>query len=139
MIDIYPRAYTAEEARYQFLELVRQRCDWWAAETRCQSEKDRCYGVAHSILSIIDGCAIDYPIIDLIVRSNPEDQEYFIEQGENWYPQELDILNTGNHSTLGYELYNWTTPPPPPPISEMILAEPLELTVSYHFPELEDE
>jgi len=118
MSDYIPRAYSQDEARYQFLEAVRTRCQYWASpDPSMGSIEDRCFGVAHSIFSIIDGCTLMMPMLDLTIRVDPADQDWHAERGEQWFADGMQILNA---EPLGWQLYN-SVPPGPPPLSEMIV------------------
>lgn len=86
-----PRAYTSEELRDKFLQEVRTIANHWArlpdrdpATGTIFTAKERCDGVAWSILSLLDGETLDIPGIDLVFQPSEEDKQYHIENGENW-------------------------------------------------------
>jgi hypothetical protein len=86
-----PRAYTSDELRDKFLHEVRTIAAYWAglpdhdrATGKAMTVRDRCDGVAFSILSVLDGATLDIPGIDLVFQSAEEDKEYYIQNGENW-------------------------------------------------------
>jgi hypothetical protein len=86
-----PRAYTSEELRDKFLHEVRTIATYWAglpdrdqATGKPMTVKDRCDGVAFSILSVLDGSTLEIPGVDLVFQADEEDKQYHIENGENW-------------------------------------------------------
>lgn len=86
-----PRAYTSDELRDKFLHEVRTIAAYWAglpdhdrATGKAMTVRDRCDGVAFSILSVLDGATLDIPGVDLVFQSAEEDKEYYIQNGENW-------------------------------------------------------
>jgi len=80
-----PRAYTEDEMRDQFLDAVRRIARFWAdLDENKTSMQDRCDGVAFSVLSLMDGCNIGLPPVDLVFRPHPSDKQYHIDEGENW-------------------------------------------------------
>lgn len=83
------RAYTREEVREKFLNAVRDMANYWAKQIT--SKEDVANGVAFSILGIMDGCNLEIPPMDLVVRSNASDKEYSIKNGENWYEDGMVI------------------------------------------------
>lgn len=90
------RAYTAEEARAHFLARVRDIARYWASVPDdditpylldgSSPTQHRCEGVAFSMLVLFDGMtADDFPGLDLVVRSWPEEVEDRKADGRNWY------------------------------------------------------
>ena len=53
-----PRAYTTEEVREQFLRQVSALVLFWETVPNDAGELSRAHGVAHSILSMLDGCSM---------------------------------------------------------------------------------
>ena len=94
-----PRAYTVEEVREQFLAHIRQTAAYWA-NLPDLSSKDRCDGVAFSILNVLDGSTM-LPAFNLTVAPHPEDKDYHIKNGENWYEPDMLI----NDCMLHEEFY----------------------------------
>lgn len=78
------RAKTADEARDEFLDSVRNIAKYWAEQPN-QSPQERCDGVAFSILSMIDGSTLAMPPIDLRLSPHVDDRAYCESQGENWF------------------------------------------------------
>lgn len=81
-----PRAYTEDELRDQFIDHVRDIATYWGSEERREgiTSTERCFGTVHSILALLDGCAIGFPGIDLVLEPHESDKEYHINLGENW-------------------------------------------------------
>ena len=86
-----PRAYTAEEARSQYLGHIRNMVRYWASLPEVdkvtgerRSVKDRLDGLAFSILVMIDGES-NLPSLDLTLSPHHSDKDYFISEGENWF------------------------------------------------------
>lgn len=80
------KAKTVEELREEFLIAVRVTAEYWAKET-CTSDLDRCEGVAHSILCIIDGISNRFPAaFDLTVKTPPErpQKRHWEDDGDLW-------------------------------------------------------
>lgn len=74
-----PRAKTAEEARKDFLDHIRHLVQYWA------NRPDALNGLAFSILSAIDGSSAALPAFTLTLDPHPDDKQYAIDNGENWY------------------------------------------------------
>lgn len=81
-----PRAWTEEEMRDKILSHIWSLVDYWNRDDLPVTEdrRDRLGGLAFSILSMLDGCTLDIPGIDLTFCPHPDDKEYHIERGENW-------------------------------------------------------
>lgn len=78
------RAYTAEEVREQFLSHLRNLARYWA-DLPNKTPLERTEGMLFSVLTTIDGGTLAVPAMDLIPLPHPEDKEYFISEGENYY------------------------------------------------------
>lgn len=85
------RAITKEEARETFLEQIKTIVDYWSELEQPKSVKDRCDGVAFSILAMIDGCSVGIPALDISISPHPDDKQYHIDNGENWYEDGMVI------------------------------------------------
>lgn len=93
-----PRAFTEDEMRDKFLNHIHVMVNYWAtlpdvdrATGRTMTIKDRCDGVAFSILSTLDGCSMVIPAVDLVFCPHEEDKEYCISEGENWVEPETRV------------------------------------------------
>lgn len=78
-----PREYTAEEVRAKLLRHVWALIDYW--DEGKPNKRAAMEGLAFSILSTLDGSAMDLPGFAVIPAPHPEDKEYRLEQGENYY------------------------------------------------------
>lgn len=66
-----------------------------------KSVEDRILGFIHSLLAQIDGEGMTMPAIDLVLRPHPDDREFHIKEGENWYRNGMAInANTYLHERL---------------------------------------
>lgn len=79
-----PRAKTAEEAREEFLNYIREIARYWA-ELPGKSAQERCDGLAFSILNIFDGTTMGLPAMDISLAPHEDDKEYHRNNGDNWY------------------------------------------------------
>lgn len=93
-----PRAYTEDEIRTMLLRHMRSLAKYWATtkldrkfETKEAEMIDRCEGVVHSILTTLDGCSIVLPGFQIIPNPHPDDKQYHLDHGENYFPDEGDI------------------------------------------------
>lgn len=93
-----PRAYTTEEVRLQFIQHVRVLIQYWshnpppadiaakeALMTPSQLIESRVSGCCHSLLALIDGSCVNIPGFKLIPNSHPDDKQFYIDEGENYY------------------------------------------------------
>lgn len=78
-----PRAKTADELRFEFLESLRELIDYWL-EVKRDTERERMSGLVFSILNLFDGTTMGFPALDLVARQHPDDKQYHIDNGENW-------------------------------------------------------
>ena len=83
-MDDKPRAYTAEEVRDQLLDTIRDSSKYWA-NLNDKTPQERCDGLAHSILALLDGCNMAMPGFMLTTDPHPDDKEFLRHHGENWY------------------------------------------------------
>lgn len=87
------RAFTREEVRNQFLDYLWIMIDEWARADR-QNCHERLSGLVHSILSTIDGCAMALPAFKLVLDPHPDDKQYYVSNGSNWYEPDMDVTGT---------------------------------------------
>jgi hypothetical protein len=89
------RPITKEEMRDVLLYTIRDCADYWSKQPD-RSERDRCDGLAFSILAILDGTSPGVPAFDLVVRPHPDNEAYCRERGLNW---EVDgqVINDDVH------------------------------------------
>ena len=95
------RAYTEEEIREQFLEMVRADINFWKNAKINANEFDNAFpnesdlerrlnGLAFSILVILDGESM-IPGFKVIPDPHSDDKQYCIDNNEDWYPDDVDI------------------------------------------------
>lgn len=89
------RAYTKEETRAALLRHLHVLARYWGHQ-KCESETDRCEGMAFSILNIFDGTSATFPAIDLVMRPHPDDKQFHISEDEN-YHEDGTVLNDDCH------------------------------------------
>lgn len=80
-----------EDARAIFLDQIKALCAFWASGEDKGSTLERCEGVAFSILNIFDGRSGFLPAHDIIVRPHPEDKQFCISQGSDYYEDGICI------------------------------------------------
>lgn len=85
-----PRARTADEVRDEFLSCVAEHVTYWNT-LKDKTTKERLEGLAFSIMAFLDGCAIDLPGFIVSPNPNKDDEEFYKNNGENWYPSDVDI------------------------------------------------
>ncbi len=86
------REFTEDEIRHQFLEHIRFLVDYFDKDTALESQKERLSALAHSILCVIDGCAVGLPAFILAPLPHEDDKQFNIENGENYYPENHDLV-----------------------------------------------
>jgi len=87
-----PRAYTQAEVTKGFLEHIQRLAVYWADQG--VSKADACDGLAFSILSMLDGCAMATPGFTLTVDVDPDDKIYCQSAGENWVEPETKLTDS---------------------------------------------
>lgn len=78
------RAYTAEELRDLLLDQMRFIARYWANLKENKTVLERIEGAIFNVLVILDGHSSEIPTFDLVVKTNPEDKQYYINNKENW-------------------------------------------------------
>lgn len=83
------REWTRDEIREQFLTHVWNMIEYWNSPNlpSSRSTRERLEGLTHSILTALDGCTMALPGFIVAPCPHPDDREYHIENGENWYPE----------------------------------------------------
>src|ERR1051325_5807020 len=82
---------TKKQVRDRFLNPVRALVPYWdSIETK--SSREKLDGLAFSIMSALDGSAMALPRFVVAPAPHPDDKQYHIERGEDYYPEapELD-------------------------------------------------
>lgn len=79
-----PRAWTEEEVRQQFLDHIRIIRDYWL-NLPDKTEAEKMDGLCFSFLTLIDGCGMSLPAINLSLSPHKDDKDFSIKYGENYY------------------------------------------------------
>lgn len=85
-----PREKTKVEVQQDFIDRIWYLIEYWEKESRAKTSRDKLEGLAHSILNTLDGCSM-LPGFAVIPNPHPDDKQYYIENGEDWYPDNIDI------------------------------------------------
>lgn len=89
--------YTEAEVREKFLEQAKGIANYWATTKDGGTTKDRIEGAIFSLLNVIDGGS-HLPAFDLVVRPHPDDKEFFLQLGEKYYEDGMNICDGELHS-----------------------------------------
>lgn len=84
------REKTKTEVQQDFIDRIWYLIEYWEKESRAKTSRDKLEGLAHSILNTLDGCSM-LPGFAIIPNPHPDDKQYYIENGEDWYPDNIDI------------------------------------------------
>lgn len=90
-----PRAKTKEEVREELLAHIRQLAGYWATIPG-KTERERCDGLAFSILVIFDGQTMALPAMNLSLSPHPDNKEFNRSEGEDWYEPGM-VINDDCH------------------------------------------
>lgn len=82
------REKTEEEVRIEFLEHVAVMINYWDTQVN-GSTRYKLEGFAHSVLAALDGCAGGLPGFVVAPRPHPDDKQYHIDEGDDYY-REID-------------------------------------------------
>jgi hypothetical protein len=107
------RAYTPDEVQEKFLRQVWRYISYWERESRAETSQAKMEGLAHSILSMIDGSNIGLPAWILAPLPHADDKAYNQANGEKYFPINKRSKKTGNPvgvksdigGNLAYQLY----------------------------------
>lgn len=89
------QAITKEDARESFLASIRQYAFYWSRQEG--TKKDIADGMAHSILTLIDGNAgMSICSMDLVLRPHEDDKQFHIDDGDD-YAQDGMVINDDCH------------------------------------------
>jgi hypothetical protein len=83
------RAITEEETKVMFLNHLKHLVDYWEREGK--RKRDALTGLAHSILSTIDGCSMALPGFTLSPCPHENDRRHAIDNGYDWHESNQDI------------------------------------------------
>ena len=83
------REYTKQECVDMFMEYVMSLVSYWA---NVEGSKEWVlHGLLHSILVVFDGEAAALPAFDLVPSPHPDDKQYHIDNGENYWPEDMHM------------------------------------------------
>lgn len=99
------REYTAEEIREQFLDHIWGMLRYWR-DLPDQTVQERLEGLAFSILVALDGGAMDLPAFLVAPTPHPDNKQYAIDEGKNYYPQNSDDDVQGQIAGGLHELFH---------------------------------
>ena len=85
------RELTPKEVQDKFLDYTESILQYWLNESRCSTQEERMSGLVHSILVAIDGEAASLPAFKLVPLPHPDDKQFDIECGQDYYPTDVDI------------------------------------------------
>ena len=84
------RAYTKEEVRTRLLGYFKELAQYWARQGDI-TDLAKCEGAIFSVLVALDGESMELPAFDVVLRPHPEDKDYHISEGKNWYEDGMII------------------------------------------------
>jgi len=99
-----PRAKTVEEVRAEFFGHIRGIVQHEATAPGPRTVAKRCLAVAHSILTLLDGCQ-GMPSMNILLCPHEEDEEFDRRNGRNWYQRGMVINDRVLHDEFA-ELYD---------------------------------
>ena len=85
-----PRAKTVEEVRTEFLRHIRGIVRHEATAPGERTVEKRCLAVAHSILTLLDGCQ-GMPAMNILLSPHEGDEQFDRRHGQNWYERGMTI------------------------------------------------
>lgn len=94
-----PHEYTADEVRDLFLKHVWNLLDYW--DNNKSDKREAMEGLAFSMLVMLDGGSVVVPPFAVIPAPHPDDKEFCIGEGTNWFPQ----FDPGGHCDIAGGLH----------------------------------
>lgn len=103
-----PRAMTKAEMLDVLMGGIRDAVEYWSSLPDVEIQRgrppmdaaglvrERCDGVAFSILTLLDGSTLAAPAFSVVPRPHAEDADYHEEHAENWWPAPTE----GQESTI---------------------------------------
>jgi hypothetical protein len=80
------KEYTREEVEAKLINHLLNICDYWENLEVVPETRDKMRGLLFSVLSTLDGCG-ELPSFIIAPCPHPEDKEYHIENGENYFSE----------------------------------------------------
>ena len=85
-----PHELTQEEMRHHFMLEVMRLITYWEENERFPGVREKLEGLVNNLFLLLDGTA-KFPTFELVPRPCPEDREFSLAHGEDWWPtQEVD-------------------------------------------------
>ena len=95
-----PRAYTTEEVREMFIRDMWSRLKECLDDKRMSTPQHKLEVFMHSTFAMLDGCSFGLPGFLLIPNPHPDDKEFHIKRGENYFPSKEDISGGCLHGLM---------------------------------------
>lgn len=86
---INPRAITKEEARKMLLKQFAALVNYWSQQEGTTQSKMS--GLVFSMLNVFDGTSLEMPAFNITPSPHPDDKQFMIDQGENWFDSSVCI------------------------------------------------
>lgn len=96
IVEDKPRAWTPEEVANMIVEGAVNTAHYWSTSPGCGTMEERVSGCAFSILSMLDGSTMNLPGMDLMPTPHPDDKQYDIDNGENYF-EAGTVVSTSLH------------------------------------------
>lgn len=90
MTVIKTQPYSEDEIREQVLDHLADMLHYWETLPD-KTLHERMDGLVFSVLTMLDGCTMTVPGFKVIPCPHPDDKEYHQANGEQWYPDDVDI------------------------------------------------
>lgn len=84
---------TAEELCVEFIDHIRRIAAYWSEHPGPKTVRERCDGLAFSILNIFDGNT-DLPAFDIVARPHHDDKAYDQSNGDDFI-EDGTVINDG--------------------------------------------
>ena len=101
------RVYSRDEIQTMFLQNAKEIARFWSKVDKTSVEK-QILGAIFSIFTVLDGESVAMPGFTVTPSPREEDKTYHQRNGENWFPDDVDIAGdlheqfvkeTGSHDT----------------------------------------
>ena len=84
---------TKLEVQKNFISTIKGMAEYWDSLPD-KTSKEKLDGLSFSILAMLDGCNVGFPGFKVIPFPHPDDKQYAIDNGEDYYPSTVDIAGT---------------------------------------------
>lgn len=92
------REYTPDEIRAMFLDHINTMVKYWAGLD--EPVEWKLHGLAFSIMKVLDGCT-HLPRFIVAPLSCEEDKQFYIEEGDDYFPVNTEIAKVINGDIAG--------------------------------------